>query len=229
MLSSLRDECMKTTGDVGSEVSDSKEYWEQYYLERRKPFPPSLFSRYVAERYLRSGDSLIELGCGNGRDAVFFAEQGVSVTAMDQCENEIRFLAKTYGNDNLRFKCGDFTAQDDSVQYNHIYSRFTIHTISEDRQTSVLRWASQVVKIGGFFFLEFRGKKNELFRKGAPVPDEPDAYFYEGHYRRFIDPEHLSRQLEQAQFEVCECVEAAGFSPFAGTDETFARVIARKA
>lgn len=58
--------------------------------------------------------SLLELGCGNGRDALFFAKNKIQTTAIDQVADEISYLAKhcattTKGIANPHFIAGDFT------------------------------------------------------------------------------------------------------------------------
>lgn len=77
---------------------------------------------------------------------------------------------------NLTFICGDFTQLKIKQIFNNIYSRFTIHAISEDKEASVIRWASKNTKSGSKFFIEVRGKKNELYKKDKAVED--NGYYY---------------------------------------------------
>lgn len=55
--------------------------------------------------------TLLELGCGNGRDAIFFAKNGIKVIAIDQVADEISYLASLYA-ENPHFISGDFTDLD---------------------------------------------------------------------------------------------------------------------
>lgn len=213
---------------VDGQGVDDAAYWERYYSEKREPFEPSLFAQYVCGRYLRAGQSLAELGCGNGRDAIYLSRNGLSVTAVDQCGSEIEFLTQAYAHADLQFVQGDFTDLDSSQKFGHVYSRFSMHSVSSSGQAAVLAWASNVLEVGGYLLLEFRGKRNELFGKGQVVDGDPDAYFYDGHYRRFLEVAAVERELESAGFEIVESEERAGFSPINGVDETFARVIARR-
>ncbi len=57
--------------------------------------------------------SLLELGCGNGRDALFFAKNKIQTTAIDQVSEEISYLAShcattTNGVANPHFIAGGF-------------------------------------------------------------------------------------------------------------------------
>lgn len=210
------------------EKIDDKEYWENYYTNKKEPFEPSLFSQYVMEKYVDEGDSLIELGCGNGRDALHFSKKGVKVVAVDQCDNEITYLSNTFGNENLKFMSGDFTSLNSTLSSDHIYSRFTMHSISVEGQQAVISWAREVLADGGHFLLEFRGQKNDLFGKGELVEGDCDAYIYDGHYRRFLDLKKTCNQLEEHGFEIIESFEQQGFSPVGDEDEVFARLVAKK-
>ena len=54
---------------------DNTIYWNQYYQNRICSTDPSPFARYVAT-LVDPGKTLVDLGCGNGRDALFFADIG---------------------------------------------------------------------------------------------------------------------------------------------------------
>lgn len=207
---------------------NDKFYWEKYYEHERVPFLPSLFAQYVLKNYLRKNDYLIELGCGNGRDAVYFAQHEIRVLAFDQCENELDFLSRTYPLANLEFKAKNFADLNMNIKVNHIYSRFSIHSISGEQQEALFPSIFNVLHDNGYFLLEVRGRHNELYRKGEPVLDEQDAFIYEGHYRRFLDFSETCSTLKGLGFQILEAVESKGFSPFNGTDETFIRAIAQK-
>lgn len=207
----------------------SAEYWESYYKSGVAPETPSLFAKYVLANYTSPGDSLIELGCGNGRDARFFAANGVGVVAIDQCAEEIDILVSTNGrHPNLTFKAGDFTNFQDnqSGKYNLIYSRFTLHSVNAEAQQRTLEWCKNNISVGGKLCIETRGHNNEIYAKGEPVPGEQDAFVFENHYRRFVDFDTFRGDIVNAGFSIIEAEESTGFAPFKDTDYHFIRVIA---
>jgi len=103
-----------------------------------------------------------------------------------------------------------------------------MHSVSRSQQDEVVSWICKALEVGGCFFLEVRGKGNELYGKGERVPGELDAFIYDGHYRRFLDLTETLMNLRSAGLEVIESTEEKGFSPFGGIDETFVRIVARK-
>jgi tellurite methyltransferase len=206
-----------------------KKYWENYYAQQNAEFKPSLFARYVREHVIDNHQSIIELGCGNGRDAIYFANDNFNVLAIDQILSEIKFLKNRYIQiKNITFECVDFTTLDHSRQFDIIYSRFTIHSITEQQEDQVLAWSFQNLNPHGKFCIEVRGEKNEIFGKGVPVKNQPNAFIYNDHYRRFLNFDIFTHKLKCAGFSIDFAAEDKGFAPFNGENETFIRIIASK-
>ncbi|MCR5645159.1 MAG: class I SAM-dependent methyltransferase [Bacteroidales bacterium] len=207
-----------------------KNYWKNIYSKKSEEEKPSLFALYVSETLQLAGKKVIELGCGNGRDAIFFAnDNAAKVVAIDQCENIIELLQHRFQRlNNLQFICLDFTNLDDSTQYDIVYSRFTLHSISKEQEEKVLRWAFRNLNPNGKLCIEVRGQKNEIYQVGTPVDGEPDAFILNDHYRRFLHFETLCEELKAIGFRIDFAAEEKGFAPFNGQDETYIRVIGSK-
>ena len=206
-----------------------KNYWESFYLNQNADLKPSLFAKYIVENIAGQRTTLIELGCGNGRDAVFFANEGLTVRAIDQCASEIDFLKNSHQNlPTIQFIQGDFTNMEDGKNFDLIYSRFTLHSVSGKQQEKVTRWAYSNLNPQGRFCIEVRGHKNEIYGIGEPVEGEKDAFIYEGHYRRFIKLTSLCKDLEDVGFQLKIAEEKKGFAPYKNKNEVFIRVIAQK-
>jgi SAM-dependent methyltransferase len=206
-----------------------KVYWEKYYSKQNAELKPSLFAQYVTENVLKEHNLIIELGCGNGRDAIFFANENFKVYAIDQVFDEIKFLKKRYTQlKNITFECADFTNLDNSRKFDVVYSRFTMHSITESQEEKVVLWAFQNLNPNGIFCIEVRGQKNEIFGKGKPVKNQPNAFIFNEHYRRFLKFEVFINKLESMGFSIEFAAEKKGFAPFNGENETFIRIIAKK-
>ena len=100
------------------------------------------------------------------------------------------------------FICGDFV-NDSAVysrRYDYAYSRFTLHAITLSQQNELLRNIKHVLKPDGKFFIEARTLKDNLYGKGESAGD--NAFIYDGHYRRFIDPEELVKDMESMGWRI---------------------------
>jgi SAM-dependent methyltransferase len=73
------------------------------------PFKPDPLSR-KALRYLKNGKHLLDVGCGEGADSVFFAEKGFHVTAIDNNKiylSRLRAFISDNELTNVSIKYGD--------------------------------------------------------------------------------------------------------------------------
>ncbi|MBO7201664.1 MAG: class I SAM-dependent methyltransferase [Bacteroidales bacterium] len=205
-----------------------KTYWEEFYAQQNAEYEPSLFAQFVAAK-IKANSKIIELGCGNGRDSVYFASKNFIIKAVDQCERQIEFMKAKYSNiKNIDFLTADFTALSEESKFDVIYSRFTLHSISKEQEDKVCTWAYNSLSTNGFFCIEVRGQKNEIYCKGNKVEGEEDAYIYNNHYRRFLNFDTFCNKLKTIGFALDYAEEKKGFAPFKGTDETYMRVIAVK-
>lgn len=212
--------------NIVEDTVDNAAYWNQYYKNRICPEEPSPFAQYVAT-LVEPGRRMVELGCGNGRDAVFFAGQGLQLTALDMSREAITQL-QSRNIPNAEFLCGDFVNagvhQPDS--YDYAYSRFTIHSINHNQEQVLLNNLFRGLRPGGKLFIEVRGVNDPLFGKGRQV--ERNAYFYDNHYRRFIVLTELLDSLESRGFRVEYAQERTGFAPYGNDDPPVIRVVAAK-
>ena len=178
-----------------------KEYWKKYYDVNGEPFDPSDFAKFCMT-YVNGDDRLIDLGCGNGRDTIYFIENNLKCVGVDQCENVVNSLTKRDYPNGL-FIVDDFTKLEDEnmfLKYDHAYSRFTLHSISQSQEDDVIDWVSN--NIADKFFIEVRSDKDAL------VGQQTD------HFRRFVDMNTLIEKLIAARFNIEYAEISRGFSKY---------------
>ncbi len=208
------------------------DYWNQYYArEHRDILEPSSFARWCRQHF-EPGQTLFELGCGNGRDALFFAREGLEVIACDQAESAIEHLSSRYGNGEFprrpRFLCGEFQALHDLWQepLDIVYSRFSLHAVRAEVAEQALSWSARRLRPGGQLLVEARSVLGSLYGKGEPR--ERDAFIYNGHYRRFLRRAELISELEELGFDIVEQIESSGLAVHRDDDPVVIRVLARR-
>lgn len=204
-----------------------KEYWSQYYKIHKNPVSPSMFAQYVT-KFLTPGKTLLELGCGNARDAVFFAENGIRVTGIDQVTEEIAYLNNRYSNENLKFVEDDFTSiRNLNHKYDFVYSRFTLHAITEKQEDNVLTWVYEHLNPNGLFMLEVRSINDELYHEGEFLESEKHAKITT-HFRRFADLDALLGKLRKTGFDVLEAVEDKNFAIHKDENPIVIRIVVKR-
>ncbi len=207
------------------------EYWNGYYSKNLAVTTPSPFALFVYENYLTKNSTLLELGCGNGRDSLFFHSNGIKITAVDASNVAINELQKLRLPD-ANFICGNFVDSKIiySQKYNFCYARFSLHAITEAQENILLNNVAQVLNQdktggGGKFFIEVRSVNDELYGKGEPVGK--NSFIYNSHFRRFIDKKELENNLIAKNFRIDYSEESSEFAPFGNDKPSVIRVIAQ--
>ena len=204
-----------------------KNYWEEYYKKNAAPTNPSKFAEFCLPKF-QKGEVLLEIGCGNGRDSIFFGKNEINVIAIDQSEEEIKKL-QSLKYPNVTFKAADMVYDKEIYIPNftdYVYSRFTLHAIGEKEQLMVMRNVYDSLKKGGLFLIEVRSTNDNIFGKGKKV--EKNAYIYEGHYRRFIDFNELKEIAKDHNFSIEYAIEGKDLAQYKDSNPTVIRMILKK-
>lgn len=203
-----------------------RDYWNEYYSKHICPTEPSDFAKYVSA-IVKPNRTLIDLGCGNGRDALFFAQNSLNVIAVDLSDEAISTL-RAQNQGAINFLLDDFVHcpvhRPDS--YDYAYSRFTLHAVDKNQGTALIQNVYRGLRPDGKFFIEVRGTKDPLFGLGEQIAE--NTFVYDGHSRRFLVLDELINDLTDAGFAIEYAVEQTGFAVYQGNDPPVIRVVAVK-
>ena len=202
-------------------------HWDEYYKKDNVPAFSSPFAEYVANKLINQ-QTILEVGCGNGRDAKFLASQGHLVTGLDRSVEAIELCKKLYSNESLGFFLGTIIdiAKINKKKYDLIYSRFVIHAMSLNEEIKTLNMSHKLLNKYGQFFVECRSINDPLSRKGDILSNTERI---EGHYRRFIILEEFKQRLVQVGFKIIKTIESNGLAKFGKDDPVVIRIHAIKA
>lgn len=209
-----------------STTSGRTDYWNGYYSSHRpaaRPLP-SQFATFVAGE-LEGPHRVIELGCGNGRDALFFAEYGhevlgvdASAAAVEACTglagtlgSSARFLQASIDEDDLADRLGA------SDRPTVVYARFFLHAITEEEEGRLLDLSAAVTQPGGLLAVEYR-----------TVRDASLAKVTDAHFRRYAVPAEVEARALQRGYEAAYAVEGFGYAKYRHDDAYVARALFRK-
>lgn len=221
------DKILNYNVELSTDFDRDTNYWNKFYANASEIEQPSLFAQTIGAD-LEKMRTLLDLGCGNGRDSLYFHSLGLNVTAIDASNGIISELQNTYANESICFICDDFVCSSMiyAGQYDYCYSRFSLHAINEEQETDLIKNVYKVLKKGGKFFIEVRSVNDDLFGKGKQVA--PNAYVYNEHYRRFIEKEALEKKIQEVGFFIEYSEEKKGFAPFKEADPPVIRMILTK-
>lgn len=111
----------------------------------------------VKDMNINPGDTILDLGCGTGRNALLMAAYLVngSITGMDISPSmEKQFIKKTEKEPKLKFinKRIDLPF-DPGQQFDKVFISFVIHGLPHDARETVIRNAYSSLKQGGSFYI----------------------------------------------------------------------------
>ena len=130
---------------------------------------PNGFVRTQAHR-LRSGDSVLCVADGEGRNSVWLAEQGIAVTAFDFAPNALakaRRFAQERGV-KVNHQLGDMYSWPwSAVHYDAVVAIF-IQFLPPGKRDGVFAGMQSAVRSGGLFLLEGYRPEQVDYRTGGP-------------------------------------------------------------
>ena len=140
--------------------TSAKEYWEAHYVERERIWSGRVNAHFAEiVTALRPGRAL-DLGCGEGGDAVWLAEHGWQVTAVDISETAMQRAAAEASArevlDRIEFQHHDLSDSFPDGSYDLISAQFLHSTVRLERP-QILRTAANAVEPGGHLVIVDHG------------------------------------------------------------------------
>ncbi|MFA6240226.1 MAG: class I SAM-dependent methyltransferase [Candidatus Hydrogenedentales bacterium] len=159
------DEAIRCTDDVlrmlDSLLRDEGPWWDRFYADRSRPVPffveapDENLVEYFETKRMTPG-RVLELGCGPGRNALYFAKRGCTVDAVDVSPAAIEWArerAKARGL-NVNFVCESvFDFAVDPGAYDIVYDAGCLHHIPPHRRFQYVPIIERALNPGGLFGL----------------------------------------------------------------------------
>lgn len=211
-------------------LAENKAYWDKFYGNLKLSVPSQFCAMISVE--LPDNSTILEFGCGNGRDALYFASRGNHVVAMDLSEHGIEACsaaAKDQSLSHAHFCQGSLASHDDLAKQFELardvassegvvgYSRFVMHSINDAQQTAFLSSVGRLMKTGERLYLEFRSKEDANLEKT-----------FGNHYRRFVDTDTFVDEAVSNGFDLEYRHTGQGMARYKSEDPFVSRLIFTK-
>jgi len=174
----------------------NKKYWENYYRD----LLPTSFAEFCT-KYIPIGSKVIDVGCGNGRDTVFFSNVYDTI-GIDYAIKPLWPVAFYKMDVNNLVKTAEV--------YDVVYSRFFLHSITDKEIIKFVEWSK------GLFMAEFRDKTD-------------DPKLYKNHKRNLVDGEWIKQLLINNGFKIIYYKKGRNMAKYRDENPMVVRVIAKKA
>ena len=142
-------------------ATQTSQRWDAFYQDRAKPCvffgtaPDESLAAWVQSGVLRPGRA-IDLGCGNGRNAVFLARQGFAVQAVDYSRTAIEWARDRIAAAGVEVSLTQqsvFELQIEAGSCDLVYDSGCFHHIAPHRRKTYVDLVLSALKPGGYFGL----------------------------------------------------------------------------
>lgn len=202
-----------------------RDHWATlYYGPSSKPVPtdPSPFAHWVAERD-DAHRRLVDLGCGNGRDLLWFAGNGREVEGVEFVTAAVRMTRNAAERARLDVPVRQLNLYDlrhtlalgarlAASGPHSLYARMLVETLRPDGREYLWRLASMALRDGsGRMYLEFR--------------IDPQEARHSQRLRRVTAPRRIARELADHGLQVLDRVEGRGMARHEQEDPLVCRMV----
>ena len=154
--------------------------------------------------YDKSIQNILEIGCGQGRDSIFFSEKGYSIETFDISENAITSVNKTKKSFNLKNLNAIVHDITEPFPYSNnffdfVYSNLALQFFDINSLEKIFDNINKVMKDDTTILFSTKKKGDKYYDFGTKISE--DAYEHKGIIRYFYDKSVLEHMLEH-QFEI---------------------------
>ncbi|MDQ0201323.1 class I SAM-dependent methyltransferase [Neobacillus ginsengisoli] len=166
---------------LDSLLREPTQYWDKFYIDREKSVsffvnsPDENLVNYF-EKKLFSPGNVLELGCGPGRNAIYLAEKGCIVDAVDLSEESLKWATERAKEKNVNvnfIQKNIFDLDIEEGKYDVVYDSGCFHHIAPHRRMSYINLVKKALKPNGHFAITCFVQGEEL--GGAEISDQ-DVY-----------------------------------------------------
>lgn len=140
--------------------SEAQQVWEEHYAERKRVWSGRVNVRLAEEAQSLPPGRALDLGCGEGGDAMWLAERGWHVTAVDISQTALDRAAADARARNLLeridFQRHDLSHTFPAGTYDLVSAQF-LHSMVELDRPRLLRLAADTVTPGGTLLIVDHG------------------------------------------------------------------------
>ncbi len=182
-------------------MSDMSNIWNKIY-ENDASFFGEESSNFAISCYDTMKDkvkTILELGCGQGRDSLFFASKGIKVKALDYSQLAIEQLSQLAKQKGLSINASTYDATKplpfSDSEFDAVYSHMLFSMgFTQEQLKFIFQEIKRVLKNNGFHFFSVRNHNDKFYGTGTRLDDE--IYDINGFQIRFFTKQEIENLSE---------------------------------
>ena len=139
---------------------------EQFYDSTVKVEMESIYAPFLS--YLPEHASILDLGCGSGRDSLAFHQKGYQVEAIDYSESLVKKAQELTG---LPVRHQSFYELDEENKYDGVWACASLLHCERQKLPEVLSRILRTLKAGGVLYMSFKYGSTDREKDGRHFTD----------------------------------------------------------
>ena len=139
---------------------------EQFYDSTVKVAMESIYAPFL--RYLPEHGSILDLGCGSGRDTLAFLQKAYQVEAIDYSESLVKKAQELTG---LPVRHQSFYELDEENKYDGVWACASLLHCERQKLPEVLSRILRTLKAGGVLYMSFKYGSTDREKDGRNFTD----------------------------------------------------------
>ena len=173
-----------------TEVRFTEEFWDERYGSAPSIWSGKVNRQLVAEADAISPGAALDVGCGEGADALWLARRGWRVLAVDwsavALERAAGHAADEPAGDQVTWEQQDLVGWDPGPDRFDLVSSQYFHLPAAERDALFVRLAA-AVRVGGTLLIV--GHHPHDLQTSMPRPDHPELFYTGDQIAALLDPE----------------------------------------
>ena len=182
-------------------------YWNSLYSKENYFGTGPTLLAFSAKEIIEKNEisDILELGCGQGRDSIFFANLGCNVIATDISENAIKFVEQIKHEKNLQnlklfihdtLLPLNFT----NMSFDLVYSNLALQFFNLEQLTNIFSNIKKVMKKNSFLLFSTKKSGDKYFNFGQQLSQ--NSFEYRGITRYFYEKNIIEKILKEQNFTI---------------------------
>ena len=165
---------MDSINDMNQTIDYYNKYSEKFYKNTVHIDLSELYPKFL--RHIPDNGTILDVGCGSGRDSLYFLEKGYIVTSVDASEEMVRLSSELTGQKTQYLRMQDIEFKN---EFNGIWACASLLHIDEGSTEDVLSNLGKALKTDGCLYASYK-YGNGIQTKGDRLFNNYDESTFEG-------------------------------------------------
>ncbi len=169
------------------------DYWNRLWAKPSTKSANNFASR--AYQYIKAGNysTILDLGCGDGRDSIYFTRKGLKVTALDFSPVAINRLK--IQKPAIHWILGDIrNIEFKEKSFDVVYAHLSLQYFDDKTTHQIIANIYKILSDNGLLFIKCKSTADQLYGQGEKVGED---MFWKEHLRHFFSKGYMAIILHQ--------------------------------